>query len=152
MTTQASVEGFLAERTLAIAGVSRSGKGFGNSVLKDLTGKGYEVLPVHPGAGEVGGVQSSPSLAELPKKVGGLILVVPPQQTEKLVREAKEAGIDRVWIQQGAESPDAIQFCAENGIDAVHGECIMMFAQPTGIHRFHRWLNGVFGKLPTMEN
>jgi predicted CoA-binding protein len=152
MTTQASVEGFLAERTLAIAGVSRSGKGFGNSVLKDLAGKGYEVLPVHPEAEEVGGVRSFPSLAELPKRVGGLVLVVPPDQSEKLVRQAKEAAIDRIWMQQGAESAEAIRYCEENGIDAVHGECIMMFAQPTGIHRFHRWLNGVFGKLPTMED
>jgi predicted CoA-binding protein len=152
MTTQASVEGFLAEKTLAIAGVSRDGKGFGNSVLKDLTGKGYEVLPVHPEAEEVGGVQCSPSLAELPKEVGGLILVVPPDQTARLVREAKDVGIDRVWMQQGAESAEAVEFCQENGIDAVHGECIMMFAQPTGFHRFHRWLWGVFGKLPEVES
>jgi predicted CoA-binding protein len=148
MTSRASVDAFLAQETLAIAGVSRSGRGFGNAVLKDLTGKGYEILPVHPEAEEVGGMQCSPSIAELPKKVGGLILVVPPQQSEKLVREAKRAGIDRVWMQQGAESPEAIQFCADNGIDAVHGECIMMFAKPTGIHLFHRWINGLFGKLP----
>lgn len=151
MTTQASVEGFLAEKTLAIAGVSRSGKGFGNSVLKDLTGKGYEVLPVHPEAAEVGGIRCSPSLAELPKKAGGLVLVVPPDQTETLVRQAKDAGIRRVWMQQGAESAEAIQYCEENGLHAVHGECIMMFAQPTGIHRFHHWLNGVFGKLPSED-
>jgi len=152
MTTQALIDGFLAEKTLAIAGVSRNGKGFGNAVLRDLTGKGYEVLPVHPEAAEVGGIQCSPSLAMLPKEVGGLVLVVPPEQTEELVREAKEVGIERVWMQQGAESTDAVRFCEENGIDAVHGECIMMFAQPTGIHRFHRWLNGLFGKLPTAES
>jgi hypothetical protein len=151
MTSQASVEGFLAQNALAIAGVSRSGKGFGNAVLEDLTSKGYEVFPVHPDAREVAGVPSYPSLKELPRKVGGLILVVPPQQTEKLVREAKDAGIDRIWMQQGAESADAITFCKDNGIDAVYGECVMMFAQPTGIHRFHRWLRGVFGKLPTTD-
>jgi hypothetical protein len=151
MTTQASVEGFLAEKTLAIAGVSRSGKGFGNSALKDLTDKGYEVLPVHPEAEEVGGVRCSPTIAELPKEVGGLILVVPPDQSEKLVRQAKDAGIKRVWMQQGAESAAAIGYCESNGIDVVHGECIMMFAQPTGFHRFHRWLNGLFRKLPAQQ-
>jgi predicted CoA-binding protein len=149
MTSQASVDGFLAQDTLAIAGVSRNGKGFGNAVLEDLTNKGYEVLPVHPEATKLGGVPSFPSLRKLPKKVGGLILVVPPQQTEKLVREAKEAGIERIWMQQGAESAEAIRFCEDNDIDAVYGECIMMFAQPTGIHRFHRWLRSVFGKLPS---
>ena len=149
MTTQASVEGFLAEKTLAIAGVKRNGTGFGNIVVKDLTGKGYEILPIHPTADEVAGIPCSPSLAELPKQVGGLVLVVQPAQSEKLVREARDAGIGRIWMQQGAESTEAILFCEENGIDVVHGQCVMMFAQPTGIHRFHRWLNGVFGKLPT---
>lgn len=148
MTTQASVEDFLAQKTLAIAGVSRSGKGFGNSVIKDLTGKGYEVHPVHPDVDEVGGFPCYRSVTDLPKEVGGLVLVVPPDQTEKLVREAKNAGIQRVWMQQGAESNEAIRYCEENGIDTVHGECVMMFAQPTGVHRFHRWVNGVFGKLP----
>jgi uncharacterized protein len=151
MASQASIDEFLAHKTLAIAGVKRDGKGFGNSVLKDLTGKGYEVLPVHPNAEQVAGIPCSPSLAELPMQVGGVVLVVPPEQTEKLVRQAKEAGIQRVWMQQGAESPQAIAYCADNGIDAVHGECIMMFAQPKGIHRFHRWLWGVLGKLPKKE-
>jgi predicted CoA-binding protein len=151
MTTQASVEEFLAEKDLAIAGVSRSGKGFGNAVIKDLTGKGYQMHPVHPEVDEVGGFRCFRTIADLPNDVGGLVLVVPPEQTEKLVREAKNAGIQRVWMQQGAESAEAIRFCEENGIDAVHGECIMMFAEPTGMHRFHRWLNGVFGKLPARD-
>jgi predicted CoA-binding protein len=148
MTTKVAIEEFLDEHTLAIAGVKRDGTGFGNAVFKDLTGKGYEILPVHPTADEVGGVPCSPSLAELPKPVGGLVLVVQPEQSEMLVREAKTAGIERIWMQQGAESAEAIRFCEENGIDVVHGQCVMMFAEPTGIHRFHRWINGVFGKLP----
>ena len=148
MTTQASVDSFLAQESLAIAGVSRSGTGFGNAVLKDLTAKGYDIVPVHPEAEEVGGARAYRSLAALPKTVGGVVLVVQPEQTELLVRQAKDAGIHRVWMQQGAESADAIRYCEENGIDAVHGECIMMFAQPTGIHSFHRWLWGVVGKLP----
>ncbi len=151
MATRAMIEDFLAQKTLAIVGVKRDGKGFGNAVVKDLTGKGYELLPVHPHAEQVAGLPCFPSLAELPKKAGGVVLVVPPAQTEKLVREAKEAGIHRVWMQQGAESLPAIRYCADNGIAAVHGECIMMFAQPTGIHRFHRWLWRVLGKLPDDE-
>jgi predicted CoA-binding protein len=149
MTTQASVEGFLKQTTLALAGLSRGGKKFGNAVLKDLTAKGYEVLPVHPKATEIGGVRCYPSLAELPENVGGLVLVVPPAQTEALVREAHTAGIDRVWMQQGAESARAIRYCEEYGIDVVHGECIMMHAKPTGIHKFHRRLWGLLGRLPS---
>lgn len=148
MTSKAAIEAFLAQDTLALAGVSRSGRGFGNAVLKDLSGKGYEMLPIHPEAAELSGVRAYPSLGELPKQPGGLVLVVPPEQTEKLVREAHDAGIQRVWMQQGAESEAAIRFCGENAMDVVHGECIMMFAEPKGLHRAHRWLWGVLGRLP----
>jgi hypothetical protein len=30
----------------------------------------------------------------------------------------------------------------------VHGECILMFAQPSSFHRLHRWVWGLLGKLP----
>ncbi len=148
MPSQSSIDAFLTQETLALAGVSRSGGKFGNKVLRDLSGKGYEILPVHPQAKEVDGVRCYPSLADLPAEAGGLVLVVPPEQTERMVREACETGIGRVWMQPGAESDAAIRYCEQHGIDAVHGECIMMFAQPKGIHKAHRWLRGVFGKLP----
>ena len=149
MTTREAVDGFLAQKTLALAGVSRSGRKFGNAVLKDLRRKGYEVLPVHPEAAAIDGTRCYRSLAELPNAVGGLVLVVPPPQTEKLVEEAADAGIRRVWMQQGAESPAAVRICEERGIDAIHGECILMFAEPAGfVHRAHRWIRKVCGKLP----
>jgi len=148
MTSRGTIQNFLSQHSIALAGVSRSGRKFGNKVLKDLTGKGYEILPVHPEASSIDGVQCYPSLEDLPSKVGGLVLVVPPRQTERLVREANEVGIQRVWMQPGAESDDAIRYCGEHGIDVVHGECIMMHADPRGIHKAHRWLHGVLGRLP----
>ena len=148
MTTRSSVEQFLSEKTLALAGASRSGKKFGNTVVKELTKKGYELLLVHPEASEIEGLTCYSDLSELPDGVGGLVLIVPPEQTERITREAAAAGIRRIWMQQGSESPTAVEFCRENGIDVIHGECILMYAQPTGFHKFHRWIWGLFGKLP----
>jgi predicted CoA-binding protein len=149
MTNKQSIDTFLAQRSLAIAGVSRSGKKFGNSIMKELRGRGYAMHPVHPEAEEVDGVRCVSSLKDLPEGVGGLVLVVKPEQSEKLVREAKEAGITRVWMQQGAQSDAAVAYCREQDIDVVAGECVLMFSEPVkGIHGFHRWLWKVFGKLP----
>ena len=72
-----------------------------------------------------------------------------PAQTQQVVRDAAAAGIRRVWLQQGAESAAAIRFCEENGISTVHGECILMFAEPAAFyHRAHRWVWKLLGKLP----
>jgi predicted CoA-binding protein len=149
MTTRADVDDFLAEQTLAVVGVSRSGKGFGTSAFRALKSKGYRLFPVHPEAEQVEGERSYPSLKALPEPVGGVLVVVPPQQTEKVVRDAAEAGIRRIWIQQGAESDAAIRFCQQQGLSVVSGHCILMFAEPVdSFHRFHRWIWRVLGKAP----
>jgi uncharacterized protein len=149
MARKASVESFVAERTLAIVGVSRTGRKFGNTVLEELSAKGYTVFPVHPEATEIGGRVAYRSLTALPAKVGGVVVVVPRESALQVVQEAHAAGIRRVWLQQGAGSADAVRFCEANGIDVVDGECILMFASPSAwIHRAHRWVWGVLGKLP----
>jgi len=80
--------------------------------------------------------------------VGGVLIVVPPAQAEKVVRAAHAAGIPRVWMQQGSESETAVRFCKENGIAEVHGECILMFAGKSAFHKPHRWLWQLLGKAP----
>ena len=149
MTTRTAIDDFLAQPTLAIVGVSRQGGKFGNMALKELRSKEYQVFPVHPQAETLEGQPCYPSLDALPEPVGGLLIVVPPEETEKVVRQAAAAGIQRVWMQQGAESEEAIRYCQEQGMRTVHGECIMMFAEPVGFgHKMHRWVWGLLGKLP----
>lgn len=148
MSSQSAVGQFLEQKHLALAGASRSGKKFGNSILKTLAEKGYDITPVHPEASEIDGHKCYPTVSGLPDSVGGLILVVPPSQCEALVQQAIAAGMRNIWMQQGSGSPEAVKLCQENGINVVHGECILMFAQPTGVHKAHRWLMGVMGKLP----
>ncbi len=149
MTTKAAVADFTAQKKLAVVGISRKGRKFGNMAFKELKKQGYQLFPVNPNAETIEGERCYPSLSELPEPVDSVLIVVPPAETEKVVREAAAAGVKRVWMQQGAESPEAIRFCQENGIEAIHGECILMFTEPSAFfHRAHRWVWGVFGKLP----
>ncbi|MBK8938895.1 MAG: CoA-binding protein [Polyangiaceae bacterium] len=150
---RAVIDDFLAQTSLALVGVSRDGKrGFGNAVRKELSGKGYTLHVVHPEADRIGDQPCAHTLAEVAGEVGGVVLVTPPEQTLKLVEEAAALGIPRVWMQQGAESSEAIRACEERGLAVVHGECILMFAEPTAwLHRAHRWARGALGALPEGE-
>lgn len=143
------VDDFVAQRTLALVGMSRGGRKFGNAAYRELTAKGYTVRPVHPEAETIGGAPCWPSLAALPETPGGVLVVVPPAQAARVVEEAHAAGIPRVWLQQGAESPEAVRFAEVHGMRVVHGECILMFAEPVGwFHRVHRTVNRLLGRLP----
>jgi predicted CoA-binding protein len=149
MTAKATVDDFLAQRTLAVVGVSRDPKAFANGAYKELKEKGYRLLPVNPNMEMFDGERCYPSLKSLPETPGGALIVVAPAQAETVVQDAAAAGIKRVWMQQGAESEAAIKFCEANGVSEVHGECILMFAQPQKFyHKPHRWAWGLVGKLP----
>jgi predicted CoA-binding protein len=144
-----SINKFLALKNIAVVGVSSTGKGFGVSVYNHLKERNYNVTPINLIGGEVNGEKLETSLKSLKSKIKGIITVVPPVETEKVVREAKELGINKIWMQQGSESLNAIKFCNDNNIDVVHGECIMMFSEPVNsIHKFHRGLWKLFGKYP----
>lgn len=148
-TFHVAVYDFLSQRSLAVVGVSRSGKKFGNTIYRELKARGYKLFPIHPEAETVEGDPSYRSFAELPEKVGGVVICVPPVRTEEVLHRAFEAGITRVWIQQGAESYAALRFCEKGGMSAVHGQCILMFAEPVvSFHRFHRWVWKLIGKYP----
>ena len=148
MTTMAGVTEFLKQKTLAVIGVSRSGKKFSNTIYKELKTKGYHLIPVNPRVDMIDGEPCFPDIQSIPLKVEGVVIVVPPNQTEQAVKDAAAAGIKHVWIQQGAESPGAIDFCKNNGINVIHNHCILMFADPSLPHKCHRFVWKVLGKLP----
>lgn len=149
MNSKASVESFIAKKNVAFVGLSRKGNQFSNSVYKELTGKGYTVIPVNPNAEEIGGVKCYPDLQSVKDLVESALVMTPPEQVPAVLMSAAENGIKNVWVQQGAESEAAVKVGSEKGLDLVSGECIMMFAEPVGIlHRIHRWFWRRLGKLP----
>jgi predicted CoA-binding protein len=148
MTTRAAVDAFLAEPALAIVGVSRSGKKFGNYASKALREKGYRVYPLHPSAQTIDGVECYRRFDDLPEEVAAVLVVVPPIEAASVVRDAAAAGVRRIWLQQGAESPDVIGLCTKLGVDVVAGECILMFAHPRGLHKVHELVWRLLRKTP----
>jgi predicted CoA-binding protein len=149
MNSKKSVENFLASKKIAVVGVSRNNRKFGNTVYRELKKKGYEVYPINPYAQTIDGDVCYPDITSIPEKPDAVLLSISQDKTEAIVEEILDAGIDKVWMQQGSQSEKAIKFCEDNNIDCVSNECILMFAQPTEfIHRTHRFFRGVFGKLP----
>jgi uncharacterized protein len=149
MVTKAEVDEFLSGGSWAVVGVSRERRKFGNTVFRELKRRGRQVFPINKNAKEIEGEPCYTRLADLPEGVDRVVIVVPPEQTEMVVRDVAEAGIKRVWMQQGSESDAAVAFCRSQGMTVVAGQCILMFLEPTAVpHRVHRWFRGMGGKLP----
>jgi len=146
MTKKEIIQKFLSSERIAVAGVSRNNKKFGYSVYKELKLKGFKVIPVNPNLKDIDGDVCYPAIVDIPGKLEALLTVVKPQQTESLVDNIRK-DIKVIWMQPGSESVTAINRCEKSGIDLVTGECILMYAEPSGFHKFHRFINKLFGKL-----
>lgn len=149
VASQAQIDAFLAERRVALLGASRSGKRFGATVLRSLIRAGHEVRPVHPEGETLEGLPCTSSLSALAGEVETAVLVVPPSQTLKALEDAASAGIRRLWLQPGADSPAVLARAEELGLEVIHGHCILMFlSEGAWIHRAHRRIEGWLGRLP----
>jgi len=149
MASKKSIEKFVNLKNIAVVGVSQKKGKFGNTVYKELKQKGYNVFAVNSKLSEFEGEKCFNKLSELNGKIEAVVIVVNGIETEKIVEEANIIGIKHIWMQQGSESTKAIEYCKENGINVIHNECILMFAEPVkSVHGFHKWLWKIFGKLP----
>ena len=138
-------DAFVAQKTLAVVGVSRT-RGFGNTLYQHLKRRGYRVFPVNSQTETVEGERCFRRLDDLPEPVAGVVAVVPPAQTKNLVEDCARLGIKHIWMQQGAESDEAVALCRQHDIAAVAGQCLLMHTEAGFPHSLHRWLWKTLGR------
>ena len=66
-------------------------------------------------------------------------------KTARSCQEAMEKGIKQIWIQQMADSKEALEELEGSDINYITGECILMHYKPHSIHKFHGNLKKFFG-------
>ena len=148
LNRSAAIDGFLAQKRLALVGASRDPRNFSRYVFRELKQRGYDVVPVNPAGGEIDGQPCLPRVQDIQPPVDGALLMTAPAATVQVVRDCAKAGVQRVWMHrgtgEGAVSPPAVEFCRTHDIEVVAGECPLMFLPGTGW--FHR-LHGFFRRL-----
>lgn len=142
------IEEFIASEPIAMAGVSRDPRKFGFAAFRELKQKGMNILPVNPNATEIHGEKVYPDIRSLPDDVKGLIIMTNKKSTAGIIKEAKDKGIRQIWIQQMAESSEAIKELEGSGINYITKECILMHYKPHGIHKFHAAIRRFFRSFP----
>jgi uncharacterized protein len=149
MANLTSINHFLAQKHIAVAGVSRTKKKFGNYLCKALIDKGYEVFPIHPALATYEGRTCYASISDLPDEVSAIVINTKPENTKKLAEESFKKGIRHIWLQQGSTDKETISHLNGQTENIITGKCLMMFLEPVkGIHGVHRWLSKAFGNYP----
>ena len=112
--------------TVAVVGATDDPAKYGARVYRDLKAKGFRVFAVNPARDSVDGDPAYPSLADLPEQPTIVNLVVPPAVALQVLQRAHQMGLGNFWLQPGSESPEAIAFLEENGLNHLSGACIMV--------------------------
>ncbi len=155
-TLDAKVDDFLAQKRIAVAGVSRnkSHHPVGNLIYQRLKSSGHNVFAVNPNMQTFEGDRCYADLKSIPGGVDGVVIITRPEVTERIVHDCGDAGIRRVWMHQGfgkgsSVSPAAVEYCRQHDISVIAGACPMMYGPHADLgHTCMRWLLKLTGGLP----
>jgi predicted CoA-binding protein len=154
VSTKEAATNFLANKRIAVTGVSRKPQGHGsNIVYQRLRDRGYDVFAVNPNADQVEGDTCYHDLASIPGGVEAVVIGTKPETARATMEECERLGIKQVWMHrsvgQGSVSPDATAYGREKGITVIDGGCPLMF-DPTADfgHKCMRYVFTWTGGVP----
>ncbi|MCX7716515.1 MAG: CoA-binding protein [Endomicrobia bacterium] len=120
------IKEFLSEKIFAVVGSFKNKEKVAYKILHNLISRGYIVYPVNPNVKYVDNIKCYSSLKDIPDKIDVVNVVTPPEVTIKILNQCVELGIDKVWLQPGAENAEVLNFCHSHKIKVVYNTCIML--------------------------
>lgn len=142
-----AIEDFSKSKRIAIVGYSRNKNKFGNAAYKELKSRGYEVYPVNKDQNEIDGIKCFPDLLSLKDMVDAVFISTKSDSVKEVLKQASDLKINKIWLQQGAESKEILAEAKKLNLNMVTGKCILMYFEPVNsIHKFHRAINKIFGR------
>jgi predicted CoA-binding protein len=153
---ESKVDDFLAQKRIAVAGVSRHNNNHpvGNLIYHRLKKSGHEVFAVNPNMQTFEGDCCYPNLQSIPGGVDGVVIITRPETTARIVRDCSDAGVHRVWMHQSvgkgsSVSREAVEYCRQRDISVIAGACPMMYGEGVDFgHTCMRWILKFTGGLP----
>lgn len=153
------VQNFLAQKKIAVVGVSDKRDTGCNLAYKNFKQSGYQVFAVNPRIHSFDGDPCYPDLRSIPEKPDAVFILTNPAVTEQIIQQCVDLSIKHVWMHcmmgtkpglavgMTSVSPSAVELCKANGIEVIPGSCPNQFLNPDGGHKFMRGLWKMLGFL-----
>jgi predicted CoA-binding protein len=158
-TIDTLVQGFLAQKSIAVVGVSdkrETGCNLGYSKFKEA---GYTVYGVNPRIATYADAPCYPDLKSIPVRPDAVFILANPAVTEMIVEQCIDLGVKYVWMHcmmgvrpgSGASSTsvsqEAVRRCQAHGIAVIPGSCPNQFLKPDAGHAMMRVFWRMIGNL-----
>ena len=154
------VEKFLAQKSIAVVGVSDKRDTGCNLNYQKFKENGYQVYAVNPRISQYKDDPCYPDLKSIPEKPDAVFILASPKVTDLIVRECVDLGIKHVWMHcmmgtksglaagMTSVSREAVELCKANGIAVIPGSCPNQFLKPDFGHATMRGLWRILGFMP----
>ena len=156
-TVKPLVQDFLAQKKIAVVGVSDKRETGCNAAYNRFASAGYIVSAVNPRLTTFNGSPCYPDLKSIPEKPDAVFILANPKVTEQIVQQCVDLGIKHIWMHclmgtkpglaanMTSVSQDAVRTCQENGIAVIPGACPNQFLNPDFGHTLMRVMFGMLG-------
>jgi predicted CoA-binding protein len=153
------VKDFLAQKKIAVVGVSDKRETGCNLSYRKFKQAGYQVYAVNPRIGSFDGDPCYPDLKSLPERPEAVFILASPKVTDLIVQQCVDLGVKHVWMHcmmgtkpglvtsMSSVSPEAVRLARENGIAVIPGTCPNQFIKPDIGHAMMRGMWRLFGFL-----
>ncbi len=153
------VHDFLAQKKIAVVGVSDKRDTGCNLSYKKFKDNEYQVYAVNPRISTFEGDVCYPDLKSIPEKVDAVFILANPKVTEQIVGQCVELGVKHVWMHcmmgtkpglaagMTSVSQSAVEACKANGIAVIPGSCPNQYLQPDFGHKIMLGLWKMFGYM-----
>ena len=146
---------FLAQKSIAVVGISSSKQTVANGVLKKLKSDGRKIYAVGKNTASFDNDVCYPDLASLPAAVDGVFAAASPDNIDRVLKDCIALKIPRLWIHNmsgtmnaAAVPPELRQRCRDHSIALIPGACPMMFVENADFgHKCFRWFLTAAGKM-----
>ncbi len=151
------VQDFLAQKKIAIVGVSDKRDTGCNLAYNRFKENGYQVYPVNPRIASFQGDACYSDLTSIPEKVDAVFILASPKVTDQIVNQCVDLGVKHVWMHcmmgvkpglaagMTSVSQEAVDVCNANGIAVIPGSCPNQFLKPDFPHKMMRGMWSLFG-------
>ena len=119
--------------SIAVIGATdRPGK-YGGIIYRDMKAKGFPVFAVNPYRDTVDGDPCWASVRDLPETPTIAVFVVPARRGLQVLEECAEAGIENIWVQPGAFSPEFRDALESSDFNWISEACVMVRARVAAV-------------------
>jgi hypothetical protein len=151
------VQDFLAQKKIAVVGVSDKRETGCNMAYTKFKDNGYKVFAVNPRITTFNGDACYPDLKSIPEKVDAVFILASPKVTDQIVQQCVDLSIKHVWMHcmmgtkpglvagMTSVSADAVEKCKTNGIAVIPGSCPNQFLKADFGHAMMRGMWRLFG-------